>query len=133
MNLPEEIYNNIIINYSNIYDNYLINKHIENQRKNTINNAIKTINKYIYKYILELRIAMDINYYQIPKIIWKKFYPLNRRKYVLSIMIKHIFKRATEYQKCLYYKILCNPKCLVENFNKFIDSIELNDLFQIEW
>ncbi len=133
MSIPEEIYNDILINYSNVQDNYLISKYIENKRNIKMKNAIKLINKHIYKYILDMRICMDINYYHTPKIHYKKFYPLRDRKKMMVLALDMVQNDDYYYRSDLYDDILANPNHLVFNFNKFIDSLEMDELAYIGW
>jgi hypothetical protein len=129
MEIPENIYNNILINYMSIRDNYGISKYIDNKRNIKKNKAINTINKYIYKYILDLRISMETADYDTPKIYYKKFYPL---KYRRALMISALKKDLDDdYKKELYndiIDIIHNPNHLVTNFNKFIDYVVYDDL-----
>ena len=89
-NLPNELVNNIILEYLTVYDNKGINKDIENERKYIIKNSIIKINHLIYPYMKKRR--YDINYYEdsyyIPKKYWKLYYPLSERKYFLKLVIK---------------------------------------------
>lgn len=133
MSIPTEIINNIAINYINIHDNYLISKQIDIERNNKIKKAINTINKYIYKHILELRIYMDINYYQIPRLMYKKFYPLKDRKKLMLLTLGMVFNDSHSYHRELFNDVLNNPNHLVLNFNKVIDSLELHELTIIGW
>ena len=133
MNIPEFIYNDILINYNNIHENYLISKYIEKERNIKINKSILIINKLIYKHISEFRISMDLNHYHTPKIYYKKFYPLKYRKNLILTALEMSFNENYEYQKELYDDILKNPNHLVINFNKFIDSMSYEDLMIIGW
>jgi hypothetical protein len=133
MNIPEFIYNDILINYTNVHDNYLISKYIKKERDIKIKKAIIKINKLIYKHILEFRIAMDMIHYHIPKIYYKKFYPFKYRKNLMLTTLEMSFNENYEYQKELYDDLLKNTNHFVINFNKFIDSMSYNDLFLIGW
>ena len=133
MQIPEIIYMDILTNYNNIHDNYLISKSIENKRNIKINRAISIINRYIYKYISDFRIAMDINHYCIPKIYYKRFYPLKERRQLILLALEVTHNENYEYQKKLYEEILIKPNHLVINFNKVIDSLSHDDLMLIGW
>jgi hypothetical protein len=133
MNIPEFIYNDILINYTNIHDNYLISQYIKKERDLKKNKAINIINKLIYKHISEFRISMNLNYYHTPKIYYKKFYPLSHRKDLMLTALGMSFNGNYEYKKELYDDILKNPNHLVINFNKFIDSMSYDDLMLIGW
>lgn len=133
MQIPEIVYTDILINYTNIHDNYLISKYIENERNLKVNKAINTINRYIYKWISEFRIAMNENNYHTPKIYYKKFYPLRDRKELMMTGLFMVNNYNYEYQKELYEEIFIKPNHLVINFNKFIDSVEYDDLMLIGW
>jgi len=132
MSIPNEICYDILVNFTNLEDNFAISKEIEIGRNIKIN-AIKIINKYIYKYILNFRIYMDINYYDVPKIVFKKYYPLIYRKNMILSVLKMVHNESRDYQKQLYDDILINPNHLVLNFNKIIDSMEIHELAYIGW
>ena len=133
MNIPEFIYNDILINYINIHDNYLISQYIKKERDNKTNKAINIINKLIYKHISDFRISVNLNHYYIPKIYYKKFYPLKYRKDLMLTALEMKFNENYQYQKELYDDILKNPNHLVINFNKLIDSMSYDDLMLIGW
>jgi hypothetical protein len=132
MQIPEIICTDILINYTNIHDNYLISKQVEKERNIKINKAIDIINRCIYKHVLEFRICMDINHYHIPKIYYKKFYPLREREN-LMILGLGLHNENFDYQKKLYDEMILNPNRLVNNFNKFIDSMPYDYLMIIGW
>ena len=77
-NLPNEIVNNIILEYITIYENKDINIDIEKKRKNRIKSSIIKINHVLSHYMIKRR--YNINYYDeayyIPKKYWKLYYPL---------------------------------------------------------
>ena len=133
MNIPEFIYNDILTNYINIHDNYLISQYIKKERDNKTNKAINIINKLIYKHISDFRISVNLNHYYTPKIYYKKFYPLKYRKDLMLTALEMKFNENYEYQKELYDDILKNPNHLVINFNKLIDSMSYDDLMLIGW
>ena len=89
-NLPNELVNNIILDYLTVYDNKNININIENKRKNIINSSITKIKHLFNPYMIKRR--YDINYYEdsyyIPHSYWKLYYPLYKRKYFLKLVIK---------------------------------------------
>lgn len=135
-NLPNELVNNIILEYLTVYDNKGINKDIENERKYIIKNSIIKINHLIYPYMKKRR--YDINYYEdsyyIPKKYWKLYYPLSERKYFLKLVIKQNNLLNKIQIIDLYHKYLKNPKNnLTFVFNKIIDLLNDNELFNIGW
>lgn len=133
MQIPEIIYTDILINYTNIHGNCLISKYIEKERILKITKSINIINRCIYKWILEFRIAMNENNYYTPKIYYKKFYPLRDRKELIMTGLLMVNNYNYEYQKELYEEIFIKPNYLVINFNKFIDSLSYDDLMLIGW
>ena len=135
-NLPNELVNNIILDYLTIYDNKNIDINIENKRKILINSSITKINKLFNPYMIKRR--YDINYYEdsyyIPHLYWKLYYPLSERKYFLELVIKQSNLHNKELVISIYKRYLKNPKNnLTITFNKIIDLLYNNELFNIGW
>ena len=134
MNIPIDIYNDIISNYLTIYDNKNINKYIENIRQKKIKTSIRKIKKLVCKHLLQRRIDSDINEYYISKIFYKKYYPLNERKFYISlIMQKTNLERHVELMNIIK-KYNDDPKNkLSVAFNQIIDLLTDDELFDIGW
>jgi hypothetical protein len=134
--LPNELINNILLEYITIYDNKGINENIENKRRNIINISINKINKFLCKYIIKRR--YEINYYEdsyyIPKKYWKQYYPLRERKYFLKLTNDQKNLRNYDQIHKLYNLYLNNPKNnLTITFNNIIDLLYDDELFNIGW
>jgi len=134
MSMPPEIYNMVLNDYLTIYDNKNINKHIESIRQKKIKSSIYKINKLLYKYIINQRHDMDIEEYYIPKLLYKKYYPLSLRKsFILLVIKKNNLIRYNEIIN-VFNIYNNNPKNkLVITFNKIIDLLSNNELFDIGW
>jgi hypothetical protein len=75
----------------------------------------------------------DDSYY-IPKKYWKLYYPLCERKYFLILVNKQTNLHNNDEIKNIYNKYLKNPKNnLTLTFNKIIDLLYENELFNIGW
>lgn len=133
MSVPEDIYTIILVKYTNVQYNYAICKKIEIARSYTLNKSINLINKCIYKHIANFRIEMDYNYFYMPKVLYKRFYPLKDRISIILSILKLKDHESYDYQKELYEEILTKPNHLVLNFNKIIDTLNENDLYRIGW
>jgi hypothetical protein len=133
--LPNEIINNILIEYTSIFSNKGINKYIENQRNKKIKKSLNIINKIISRYMITRRYAIDYyeDSYYIPKIYWKKYYPLSERKYFLYLVMKQNLNRYDEINN-IYNDFLKNTsKNITITFNKIIDLLNNEELFSIGW
>lgn len=135
-NLPNELVNNIILDYLTIYDNKSININIENKRKTLINLSIIKITHLFSHYMIKKR--YDIDYYEdsyyIPKKYWKQYYPLCERKDFLKLVNKQTNLYNNEQIQNIYNEYLKNPKNnLTITFNKIIDLLYDNELFNIGW
>ena len=134
--LPNEIVNNIILEYLTIYDNKSININIENKRKKIIHKSIIKINNRFSYYMIQRKYNIEYydDSYYIPKKYWKLYYPLCDRKYFLKLVNKQTNLHNNDEIKNIYNKYLKNPKNnLTLTFNKIIDLLYQNELFNIGW
>jgi len=132
MELPTEIYNNIISDYIPIKFNGVINKKLENKRSKKIKNAKMIINNNIHKYMIDFRKNSNIDYFENNKYIYKKFYPLYLRTALVKLSLTKV-KSVNHNDHLKIYNNMINNKNIVYNFNKFIDSIEQDKLNYIGW
>lgn len=134
--LPEIIMDTIILKYSSIHANKYINKYYENKRQIIMNNSLKKIKIVIIKYMLIRRYDIDyyVDSYYIPKKYWKKYYPLCERKNFLKLVINQNNLRNKQYIINIYNDFINNSsKNLTITFNKIIDLLDQNELFEIGW
>jgi hypothetical protein len=136
MDIPSEICDNILSNYLTIYENKNINRNVENFRRNKIKKSINKINKLIYNHIVSLRKDMDIEYYDLPKYYYKKYYPMCERKGMIILAMNKVnLVNHNEVKKIfdIYNNDITNKISLVDTFNKIIDLINIDELNYIGW
>lgn len=136
MDIPSEICDNILSNYLTIYENKNINHNVENFRKNKIKESINKINKLIYNHIVALRKDIDVEYYDLPKNYYKKYYPMCERKGMIILAMKKVNLVNHDEVKRLfdiYNNDTTNKISLVDTFNKIIDLISIDELNYIGW
>ena len=105
---------------------------INSKYKNEVlKNSKKNIRKYILKWCLAYSKQMDSAEFNIPKNVYKRFYPLKYRQ----AFMEEVFDLLVE--DCERYKIVSNvingDGSLVENFNLIVDVLTESELFMIGW
>jgi hypothetical protein len=135
-NIPTEITNNIILNYLTIYDNKYINKYIEHHRNLKIYNAMVLIRRSFYNYYIDYQNAITNNEYYIPKIHYKRFFPMYLRyKYILEIIEYDGHINIERYHQIMELYILykSKKKSLITTFNQIIDILSYDELLFLGW
>jgi len=91
------------------------------------------IKRVIKKWAIGYSIYMDNDYYEIPKIIYKKYYPIKyRQSFIETALDLLIFQDNNRYMLISEYMLDTNLS-LVESFNKSIDLLSERELFFIGW
>lgn len=117
----------IIFSYLKPKEKLFINSKYRTQ---AINQSKEKIRKITYKWLLDYNEQIDNNYYYVPKIIYKRFYPL---KYRISFIEKVLDMFAGSIKYNFVCDILNEYSSLVEQFNHIIDILSDDELFCIGW
>lgn len=116
-----------IISYLKPRDKLLINS---KYRKEAITQSKEKIRKIITKWLLSYSEEMDNNYYNVPKIVYKKYYPL---KYREAFIEKVLDITAGNMKYNIVCDILNEYTSLVDKFNHIIDILSEDEMFSIGW
>lgn len=99
----------LILEYLRPLESLGIDERTDNIILRKIANAKATIRRAVYNWKMDHKIAMNVNYFQIPKIVFKRFYPLNMRKVFIE----------------------CALDLLAEDFERSVTKFEFNDIIDI--
>ncbi len=131
MQIPNVIEDMIFKDYLTINDIKFINKYTHNIFQIKKNKAQHIIYKYVFKYIKGYQHVQNIDYYHIPKYIYKKYYPL---KYKQEFIHKASIQPSLTYQNKLLIDELINSNIsIVSRFNTCIDILSESQLYNIGW
>jgi hypothetical protein len=94
-----------------------------------INSARIKIRRAVVNYLLDWQIAATHDAMQIPKVHYKRFYPMSSRKEFIESTFDH-FAMRPEYEEIAD---ICSEGSQNEIFNKLIDYLEDEEIFEIGW
>jgi hypothetical protein len=128
MNLPNEITQRII--QFTAFDLQLqINHESRNVALSVINSARVKIRRVVMNYLLDWQIASTYDAMQIPKVHYKRFYPMSSRKEFIESAFDH-FAMRPEYEEI---SDICSKGTQTEIFNQLIDYLTEDEIFTIGW
>ena len=91
------------------------------------------IKRVIKKWAIGYSIYMDNDYYEIPKIIYKKYYPIKYRQSFIETALDLLISQDNNRYMLISEYMLDTNLSLVESFNKSIDLLSERELFFIGW
>ncbi len=95
-----------------------------------INLSKEKIRKCVSAWALKYKQNMDNNYYHIPKLDYKMFYPLKYRQSFIETVLDLLVEDEERYEQVCQYFV---SESLVTAFNKSIDLLSADELFTIGW
>lgn len=116
-----------VFSYLKPKDKLLINS---KYREQAINQSKEKIRKITTKWLLSYSEEMDNNYYHVPKIVYKKYYPLRYRQ---SFIEKVLDMTACNIKYGIVCDIIEEYDSLVDQFNNIIDILSDDEMFCIGW
>lgn len=116
-----------IINYLLPYEQMRISV---KYKEIAINLSKEKIRKAVSRWIVYYDSVMAVDFYYVPKIVYKKCYPLRYRQAFIEQAMDMLASVDSRYSEICGYDQQCG---LVETFNKTIDLLSEDELFSIGW
>lgn len=116
-----------IISYLKPRERMIINS---KYREETIKESKEKIRRITTKWLLSYSKEMDNNYYHVPIIVYKKFYPL---KYRGAFIEKVLDNLAGNMKYGIVCDIIEEYDSLVDQFNHIVEILSDDELFCIGW
>lgn len=95
-----------------------------------IKSSKEKIRKAVKKWINYYRGIMDVDYYHIPKLAYKRCYPLKYRQSFLEEVMDMLAPCDERYLEVCEYVW---EESLVDSFNKTVDLLSEDELFVLGW
>ena len=132
-NIPEDILTIILHNYLYIHDTKYINKSFYNKYTMEQEKAKKIIYKYVYKYMKEYENSQNIDFFRIPKHVYKKYYPMCYRQTFIISAFNHIYSINDIERSQQLHDLMTSNNSIIFRFNKCIDLLNGEELYIIGW
>ncbi len=116
-----------IISYLKPTEKLLINSKYRNE---AINESKEKIRRITTKWLVSYREEMDNNYFNVPIIVYKKYYPLKYRMNFIEAVFDEI---AGDIKYGIVCNILEEYNSLVDRFNHIVEILSEEQLFNIGW
>lgn len=116
-----------IISYLKPTEKLLINSKYRNE---AINESKEKIRRITTKWLLSYREEMDNNYFNVPIIVYKKYYPL---KYRMNFIEKVLDNLAGNMRYGIVCDIIEEYDSLVDQFNHIVEILDDEQLFLLGW
>ena len=91
------------------------------------------IRKVFKKWATGYSISMNIDYYEIPKIIYKKYYPMKYRQSFVETALDLLVSNDKHRYNLIASYMSDKNLSQVESFNKSVDLLSESELFHIGW
>ncbi len=91
------------------------------------------IRKVVAQWVIGYSISMNIDYYEIPKIVYKKYYPMKYRQSFIETALDLLVSQDKERYNLIADYMSDENLSQVQSFNNSVDLLTERELFFIGW